>query len=194
MALTNALLKSMGIENDQRDQIMSEHQATLESIKAERDELRDKAAMVPDLERQVNELKSQMPTEDWKAKYEEEKANHDADNAAHEKEKADREKASLYRAALREAGISERHLDSVMKVTDLENVGVVDGALADPDAVKEAIVSEWGDFIPQTTTHGAKVDNPPRKADGGMTKDEIMAVRDTQERQRLIAENIDQFR
>ena len=39
MALTNALLKSMGIEGDQRDQIMAEHQATLQSIKDERDEL-----------------------------------------------------------------------------------------------------------------------------------------------------------
>ena len=200
MALTNALLKSFGLEQEQRDMIMSEHQSTLESIKAERDELRDKAAQVPVLENRVQELEAQIPTEDWKAKYEAEKARADkaeADKAEYEEkvtaERAEEEKARLYRSMLREQGVAEKHIDSIMKVTDLGKLAVEDGAIADSEKVAEAIASEWEDFIPKTVTMGARVDNPPANVGGKPTKAEILAIKDTQARQRAIAENIDVF-
>ena len=53
---------------------------------------------------------------------------------------------------------------------------------------------EWGGFITMTNTQGASVENPPSNSGTKMTRDEIMAIKDTSARQQAIAENIDQFR
>lgn len=194
MALTNAMLKAMGIENEQRDQIMTAHQEVLESIKAERDELRDTAAKVPSLEKEIEDLKAAQPTEDWEAKYNELKTEYDGYKDKVAKEQAEAEKARLYRSMLRESGVDERRIEAIMKVTDLEKVGVEDGAITDPEAVRQAIADEWGAFITQTSTQGAKVEEPPMNTGAKMNRDEIMAIKDTTARQKAIAENIEQFR
>lgn len=194
MALTQAMLKAMGIEQDQREQIMEAHQGVLESIKAERDELRDQAAKVPSLEKEVEDLKAAQPTEDWEAKYEELKSEYDGYKDKVASERAEAEKASLYRSLLRESGVDERRIDAIMKVTDLASISVSEGAIADAETVKTAIQSEWGDFIAHTNTEGAKVETPPTTTGAKMTRDEIMGIKDTAARQKAIAENIEQFR
>lgn len=194
MALTQAMLKAMGIEDEKRDQIMEAHQGVLESIKRERDELREQAARVPSLEQEIEGLKAAQPTEDWEAKYNEMKSEYDGYKAKVQEEQAQQEKARLYRSMLREAGVDERRIDSIMKVTDLSAISVSDGAISDADAVKDAIAKEWGDFIAHTNTQGANVDTPPSNTGAKMTREEIMAIKDTSARQRAIAENIEQFR
>lgn len=194
MALTNALLKSMGIEGDQRDQIMAAHQETLQSIKDERDGLRDTAARVPILEKEIEDMRAAQPTEDWQRKYGELQAEYESYKSQVATERTEQEKARLYRSMLREAGVDERRIDSIMKVTDLSGISVAEGAIEDADSVREAIAREWGDFMVKTSTRGARVDDPPTNSGARMTRDEIMAIKDTSARQRAIAENIEQFR
>lgn len=194
MALTQAMLKAMGIEDEKRDQIMEAHQGVLESIKTERDELKELAAKVPNLEKAIEEFKAAQPTEDWEKKYNDLKEEFDGFKTQVETEKAEGEKARLYKAMLREAGIDEKRIEPIMKVTDLGGISVVDGAIADQEAVKAAIAEEWGGFIPQTTVQGASVEEPPSNVGGKMTRDEIMAIKDTSARQKAIAANIEQFR
>lgn len=193
MALTQAMLKAMGIEDEKRDQIMEAHQGVLESIKKERDELREQAAKVPSLEKEIEDLKAAQPTEDWEAKYNELKAEYDGYKQQVATEQADQEKARLYRAMLREAGIDEKRLDSIMKVTDLAGIAVQDGQIADAENVKAAIESEWGDFIAHTATQGATVDTPPASTGAKMSRADILAIKDTRERQQAIADNIEMF-
>lgn len=193
MALTNALLKSMGIEGDQRDQIMAEHQATLQSIKDERDQLRDTAAKVPDLERQVEEMEAKVPKEDWEARYNAEHEAFEAFKAKAVQERADKEKADLYRALLLEQGVDPKRVDAIMRVTDLGEVSVKDGQLEGSEALAESIRTEWADFVTKTITRGASVDDPPGGGGTGRTRDEIMAIKDTAERQQAIADNPELF-
>ena len=193
MALTNALLKSMGIEGDQRDQIMAAHQETLESIRAERAGLRDTAAKVPDLERQIQEMRDAQPTEDWKARYDAEHEAFEAFKAKAEQDRADKEKADLYRALLLEQGVDPKRVDLIMRVTDLGKVSVKDGQLEGGEALAESIQSEWGDFVVKSMTKGASVDDPPGGGSTGRTRDEIMAIKDTTERQQAIADNPELF-
>ena len=183
----------MGIEQDQRDQIMTAHQEVLEAIKAERDELRDTAAKVPKLEKEIEDLKAAQPTEDWEAKYNDLKAEYDGYKDKVANEQADQEKARLYRSLLREQGVDEKRIDSIMKVTDLSEVTVKDGALSDSEGLSEAIAKEWGDFIAKTATQGAHVDTPPSNQGTKLSRDEIMAIKDTSERQQAIADNIELF-
>lgn len=184
----------MGIESEKIDQIIEAHSETVDGLKKQTEELRETASRVPVLEKEVEDLKAAQPTEDWEAKYNELKTEYEdyKDKVAHEQ--AEAEKARLYRSMLRESGVDEKRIEAIMKVTDLENVSVQDGAIADPDSVKQAIADEWGAFITQTSTQGARVEEPPTNAGTKMSRDEIMAIKDTSARQKAIAENIDQFR
>lgn len=194
MALTRKMLTAMGIEPDKVDQIIESHSETVEGLKKQAEELRETASKVPTLEKEIEDLKAAQPTEDWQAKYDELKSEYDGFKDKVEKEQAEAEKARLYRAMLRESGVDERRIEAIMKVTDLEKVSVEDGAIAEPDSVRQAIADEWGAFITQTSTQGAKVEEPPTSAGAKMTRDEIMTIKDTSARQKAIAENIEQFR
>lgn len=192
MALTRKMLTAMGIENDQIDQIIESHTDVTDGLKKEVEELREQASRVPSLEKEIEDLKAAQPTEDWQAKYDELKTEFDGYKAKVSEEQAAAEKANLYRAMLREAGVEERRIDSIMKVTDLGNVSVVDGAIASPEEVKQAITEEWGDFITKSSSVGATVEEPPAST-SAMSKSDILAIKDTSQRQQAIADNIELF-
>ena len=54
-----------------------------------------------------------------------------------------------------------------MRVADLSDIVVEDGAIKDADEVTEKVKGEWSDFIPATSTKPAKVDTPPAGAGDG---------------------------
>lgn len=188
------MLTDMGIEAEKIDQIIEAHAETTEGLKKQAEELREQASKVPSLEKEIEDMRAAQPKEDWQAKYDELQKEFDGYKANVQAEQAEQEKARLYRSMLRESGVDEKRIDSIMKVTDLSEISVADGAIADADAVKETIAKEWGDFIAHTNTQGANVETPPTSAGAKMTRDEIMAIKDTGARQKAIAENIDQFR
>lgn len=70
-------------------------------------------------------------------------------------------KTNAYRELLKEIGISEKRLDTVLKVSDIDGVEIVDGKIKDADKLKESLKTEWGEFIPVTTTKGTDTANPP---------------------------------
>lgn len=184
MALTNALLKSMGIEGDQRDQIMAAHQETLESIRNERDGLRDIAAKVPDLEAEIEELRKADKGEELQAKLDEaeearekllgdiealkgEKASVEGEFESYrngvEAERANAEKLELYKGLLREIGLDEKRVEKAARLKPLDELTVEDGKLAGYDELAKAEADEWADFIPQSNgTHGQQVPTPPK--------------------------------
>lgn len=194
MALTRKMLSAMGIESDKIDQIIESHTDTIEGLKKQANEVMKQAEKVPVLEKEIEDLKAAQPTEDWEKKYSDLKAEYDSYKSDVADEQTKAEKAHLYRSMLREAGVDEKRIDAIMKVTDLDKVNVENGAITDSEAVKKAISDEWGAFITRTSTQGASVDEPPANTGAGMTRDEIMAIKDTGARQKAIAENIDQFR
>lgn len=77
------------------------------------------------------------------------------------KERAIRE---LYKAA----GISEKRLDLVVKVTDIDAVELdKDGKIKDAEERTKTAKTEWADFIETTHERGANTATPP--ANGGKT-------------------------
>jgi len=132
--------------------------------------------------------------EKWKTKYDALKDDFEAykkDISAKET-KALRENA--YRELLKEAGVSEKRIAAVLKVSDFDSLEMEDdGKFKDSDKIIENIKEEWADFITTTETHGAKTATPPTSTGGKMTKDEIMKIKDTSERQKAIAENHEVF-
>jgi hypothetical protein len=106
-------------------------------------------------------------------------------------------KSKAYKELLKEAGISDKRIESVLKVSDIDSIEFDDdGNIKNKDELLNGIKEEWSDFIQTADVQGAKTDNPPANTGGSktLTKDDIMKVKDTSERQKLIKENIDLFR
>lgn len=164
MALTRKLLRSMGIEDDKIDQIIEAHSETVNALKDERDSYREAAEALPDVQKELDELKGK-PDDGFKEKYEKEHADFEAFKERTARDASEREKRALYRKLLQEAGVDPKRLDAVMRVADLSGVVVEDGRIKDADEIAEAVRKEWSDFIVQTGTKPAKVDDPPAGGD-----------------------------
>ena len=68
---------------------------------------------------------------------------------------------------LTDAGVDPKRMDAVMRVADLSDIVVEDGAIKDADKVTEKVKGEWSDFIPTTNKKPANVDTPPAGAGDG---------------------------
>ena len=101
---------------------------------------------------------------------------------------------TAYRKLLADEGISEKRLDAILKVTDLTKVKLdKEGGIENADDLRKAINDEWGEFKTTVTEKGATVEKPPQIGKAKMTKDEIYAIKDTDQRQKAIAENHELF-
>lgn len=132
--------------------------------------------------------------EKWKTKYDALKDDFEAykKDVSAKESKATRENA--YKKLLKEAGVSEKRIDAVLKVSDVDSLEMKDdGSFKDSDKILDSIKEEWSDFITTTETRGAKTATPPKNTNVKMTKEEIMKIEDDGERQKAIAENHDLF-
>lgn len=194
MALTRAMLKGMQLTEEQVSAIIEEHSNTVQGLKDEIKKYKADAEKLPEVQKELDKLK-EGDGNNWEKKYNDEhKAFED-----YKKEVAGKEETakvrSEYRKLLVENGVGEKHIDAVLRVTDFSNVKIgKEGKLENADKLAESIKSEWAGFITTTGTKGAPVDNPPGGSKATMTKDDIMKIKDTSERQKAIAENIDLFK
>lgn len=162
MSLTRKMLKAMGIEDEKIEQIIEAHTDTVDALKEERDKYKVDAEKLPEVQGQLDSLKKSVnePNE-FKDKFEKEHEEFENYKAEVAKERALKEKTDLYRGLLKSAGVDEKRIDSIIKVTDMDNVTVKDGKIDGSDKLIEDIKSNWSDFIVNSKITGAGVDNPP---------------------------------
>jgi hypothetical protein len=194
MALTRSMLKGMGLTEEQVSAIIEEHTNTIDGLKKDRDKYKADAEKLPGVQKELDKLK-EGDGNDWEKKYNDEHEafeNYKKDVATKE---ATAKVRSAYRKLLVESGVGDKHIDAVLRVTDFSGMKLdKDGNLEGSDKLTESIKNDWAGFITTTGTKGAEVSNPPGASKTTMTKDEIMKIKDTSERQKAIAENIDLFK
>ena len=180
---------------EKAQQIMEGHIDITDGLKDERDTFKKQAEeqgnKAADLQKQLDGITG---GEDFKQKYEDEhKAFEDFKKQTASEAETAKVKAA-FRKLLADEGISEKRLDSIIKVTDLAGMKLdKDGNLEKADELKKAINDEWGEFKTTVTEVGAKVERPPQIGKPTKTKAEIFAIKDTAERQKAIAENHELF-
>ena len=196
MALTRKSLKAFGLTEEQVDSIIEMHTETVDGLKADINKYKADAEKLPGVQKKLDELEA-AGDGGYKEKYEKEhKAFEDFKTEQTAKEtRAAKEKA--YRELLISAGISEKRVDTVLKVSDMEKIELEDGKIKGADELTKTIKTEWADFIVNTRTEGANVHNPPANntntGKGDKTRAEILAIRDGVERRRLMKDNPDLF-
>lgn len=199
MALTRAMLKGMDIDKENIDKIIEAHTETVDALKEERDEYKGKADTLLESQKELKELKDSMidksEYDSLKTKYEKLKTEfNDYKNDVGEKE-VKASKTEAYKALLKEAGVSEKRISSIVKVSDISGIELgEDGKIKDADKLTENIKSEWADFIETKSEKGAKTENPPANNGGRtMTKEQILEIKDTSERQQAMKDNAELF-
>lgn len=181
MALTRKFLSAMGIGEDQAEQIISAHLETVNPLKQERDDFKTKADQLDSIQKELNTAKQKLQEyensdgkDSWKVKYdaavEDKKTlqqqfdDYKADIVAKE---LSAKKRSAYKELLKTAGISEKRIESVLKVSDVDAVELEeDGKIKGSDELTKTIQTEWADFIGTQQTQGAGVANPPAGDNG----------------------------
>lgn len=191
MAFSRKMLKALGIEEEKIEQIMDAHVEVVDALKTDRDNYKASADKLSDVQKELDALKANNG-DDYKQKYEKEHKDFEDFKKAQTAKETKAAKAKAYRELLKEAGVSDKRFDSIIKLTDLDGIELdADGKIKDADKHAETIKNEWADFIVSTETKGAKTPNPPANNGGKttMTRAEIMAIKDDDERQAKIAEN-----
>ena len=191
MALTRRALKAMGIEEEKIDEIISMHSETVDGLKADVSRYKADAEKLPGVQAELDSLKSSGGN--WEQQYNNVKKEFDDYKAEQAGKAAKEAKEGAYRNLLKATGVDEKRIESIMKVSKLDDIEMDGDKLKNQEALIESIKSEWADFI--TSDSGVKV-NTGIKIGGGnpVTKESIMKIKDASQRQKAIAENIGLFR
>lgn len=191
MALTRKMLSAMGIEADKIEQIIEAHTETITGVRGDADKYRETADKLKSVQTELDDLKKATAGKDYdalKKEYEDFKA-----EVAEKETKAAKEKA--YREALKDANLNEKGIEKALKYANWSGLELdEDGKLKEAKThIKEA-KEEWAEYVVKGGTQGAQTPNPPANTGGnGKTKEEIMKIADTAERQKAIAENHELF-
>lgn len=191
MALTRKSLKELGLTEEQITEVIEGHSETVNALKEEVAKYKEEAEKVPGLQKQVEDSKK---VDSYKEKYDKLQKEYTDYKAEQAKAKTAAQKRDAYRALLEEAGVSEKRIAAVLKVSDIDALELdADGKVKDSKAVVNSIKTEWADFIQSGGKEGAKTPTPPQGSGKTMTKEDIMAIKNSAERQRAIAENHELF-
>lgn len=194
MALTRETLRGMDLPEEKIAAIIAGHTDTVEALKKDRDDWKEKAKAVDAVTKERDALKKQIEDAaggtDWKAEYDRLKADTEA------KETASKVKAA-YRKLLKAEHIDEDMLDTVMDVTKFDGMVLnKDGELKDADRLSEAIKSRWAKFIVTESTKPTPTLTPPAGQPKAMTREEIWAKDEkgryklsTEQRQKALVEH-----
>lgn len=200
MALTRKFLSGMGLSAEQVDAIIDEHSETVDSLKEQRDDYKEKAENLKNVQSELDDLKKQVKdgmgdAAEWKEKYENEHKELEDLKKAEERKALIQAKSDVYTKLLKENNVGEKQIPSILGVTNFEEMKLdKDGNLENVEELTKIIQEKWGGFITTTGTKGADVETPPK---GSGTKYEskadIMKIKDTTERRKAIAENAELF-
>lgn len=209
MALSRKFLSALGIEADKIDQIIEAHTDSLEAIKAERDKYKAqidddktesdaKAKELADARKELEDLKKQVDADAKEREgkdYDKLKEEFDKYKAEQEMKETNSAKESALKDLLSDMKMSDKGSKQVLKWMGVSNIELdEDGKIKDASALRKSIKEDWGDYIQNEGAQGAPTSNPPSNNGGsGMTKDEIMKIKDRTERQKAISENHELF-
>ena len=196
MALTRKMLKGMGISEEQADTIIEAHAETVDGLKDQLKAAQGKADQLDGVQKELDALKAKNG-DDWKGKYDKERAAFEAYKSEQTAKEMKAAKEAAARAYFEGKNITGGNLSIAMRGAKDEINGLEldsDGKIKDPAALDALVSGEYAALVVKTETRGAQTATPP--ASGGKTRKtraEIMAIKDTAERQKAIAENLSEF-
>ena len=198
MALSRKWLATLGVDEDVIDKIVIAHGETVSGLKdeiADLEKYKADAEKLKAVNKELSDLKAKVAedgnkNEDYaKLKKEFEDYKQSIENA-----KVKEAKEAAYKEILKDAGIPEKHFAKILKYSDVDSVELdAEGKITKAKEIMDAIKEEWADHIEKSAKKGADTAKPPKSTGGtAMSKDEIMKITDTKERQEKLKEYLEQ--
>ena len=165
MGLTRKLLKGMGISDEQIDTIIEAHAETVDALKEQITGYKADADKLAEVEKELAEANKTIEAngkDSYKVKYDAVKEDFEKYKAEISAKETHGAKLAAYRDVLKACGVSEKRIDSILKVSNVDGIELdEDGKIKDGDALTDSIKSEWADFIVTEQTRGANTATPP---------------------------------
>ena len=193
MALTRSMLQGMGLTEEQVKAIIEEHDSVKTYLKEQIDKYKADAEKLPKVQKELDELKASGG--DWESKYNKEHADFEKYKSdVHGREELEKSK-SAYRKLLTSNGIGEKFVDSIMNVTKFDDLKLDnEGKFKNEADLIKNIEANYAGFKVETGSRKTEDPaTPPANGGNGKTKEEILKIKDTTERQKAIAENLSLF-
>ena len=184
MALTRKLLKGMGLTDEQVDTIIEAHTDTVDGLKADVSKYKTDAEKLSGVQKELDELKAK-GDDGWKEKHDKLKGEFDKYKGDIEAKETKAKVNNAVRSYLESKSITGDNLDlAMMACESIIASAELDGEkLKDTTALDTLVDSKFKRLVTHTTTKGANTANPPANNGGGaMTKKDIMAIKDYDER------------
>ena len=198
MSLTRKFLASKGIDAEVIDEIITAHTETISALKDKIEDY-DKAKADSDklkvVQKELDDLKAEVAKNSDKD-YDALKEEFETYKAEVSKKETRSAKESAFKELLKDAGIPEKHFAKIIKYSDVDGVELDDkGKITTAKDLLKSIKDEWSDHIEIQGKQGTNTPNPPVGAGGGAkkTKEEIMSIKDTAERQKAMMDNPEVF-
>lgn len=172
MALSRKFLAAMDIPAEKIEEIINAHTETIEALKEERDGFKKDAEKLQTTEKELEKANAELEkfkSGDWENKYNTIKGEYDTFKKDTETKATKAAKESAYKQLLIDAGISDKRVATVLKVSDVDAIELdKDGKIKDADKLTESVKTEWADFIQTKREEGASTPNPAgNDGDGG---------------------------
>ena len=172
MALTRTQIKEIlskaGTPSDGMDvaiaSILEGHTSSVEALTELRDKYKADAEKLPSVQAALdmaNETAKSSEKDPFKVKYEALKEEFEGYKTDVTKKETTASKTKAYKQLLKELNISDKIIDKVVKLADIDAIEIVDGKIKDAETLSTSLKTEWADFITQPKTTGAKVETPP---------------------------------
>ena len=132
-------------------------------MKEERDAYKADSEMLENVQKELNDLKEAADNDGgFEKKYNDIKKEFDEYKQSRLEEDEKKAKEEAYRSMLKEIGVLDKRIDSIMRVTSLSDIKIdKDGKIEDIDELKKSAEEEWADFIGKPEKRGADESNPP---------------------------------
>lgn len=196
MALTRKALKAMGLTEEQVDSIVEMHTEVTDDLKTKLKAAQEKADNYDTVKKELDGIKAK-GSDDYKQKYDDEHKAFEAFKKNVENEKAFETKKSVFTEIAKKVKVSDKRINSIIRLEkdyidklELDKDGKFTGNSED---VEKFIKDNYDEYIVTSNKQGANTETPPNNTGGTMTKEEILKIKDTTERQKAIAENSELF-
>lgn len=194
MALTRKLLKGMGLTEEQVDTIIEAHGDTVDGLKEDIQRYKADAEKLPGVQKELDDLKKDNG-DDFKARYEKERQDFQAykDGIAKKEAAAAKEKAA--RAYFESKGIPAKSMGLVIRGAkgEIESLELDGEKIKDASALDSLLDGDYKGLIGKVKESGMNTQNPPETSGSKMTKEQIMAIKDTAQRQKAMFDNAELF-
>lgn len=182
MALTRKFLSALGIESDKVDEIISAHTETVDGLKEQLRQYKADAEKLPGVQAELDKLKQAAKDS---GDYDKLKKDFDDYKAEVQEKETRAAKEAALRKVAKDAGLTEAGIAKAVKYADWATIELTDkGELKEAKAMIKSLKEEWPEHIAKTQQEGANTATPPANSSSGVkTREEIMKIKDTTERQ-----------